>query len=64
MFTAATPKVPDSNPEEGMDVELSVLGPASDCTQKLVDGRYQVYSSVALVNLVFRSFPWFSPKLP
>ena len=41
-----------------MDVQLSVLG-----AQKLVDGRFQVLSSVALVDLAVRSFPWFSPKL-
>ena len=30
---------------------------------KLVDGKCQVQSPVALVDLAVRSFPWFSPKL-
>ena len=29
---------------------------------KLVDGRCQVHSSVALVDVAIRSFPWFSPN--
>ena len=37
-----------------MDVELSILGPSSGCAQKLVDGRCQVHSSVALVDLAVR----------
>ena len=48
---------------EFRDVDLSFLGPTSRCTQKLVAGRRQVHSSVALVDLAVRSFPWFSPKL-
>ena len=60
---ASEPKVPGSNPGQGMDVEMSVLGPTSCCAQKLVDGRCQVQSPVALVDLAVRSFPWFSPKL-
>ena len=39
-----------------MDVELSVLGSTSSCAQKLVDGRCQVPSSVALVDLAFRLY--------
>ena len=30
---------------------------------KLEAGRCQVQTPVALVDLAFRSFPWFSPKL-
>ena len=60
---AAEPKVPGSNRGYGMDVELSILGPTSGCAQKLVDGRCQVHSSVELVDLAVRNFPWFSPKL-
>ena len=30
---------------------------------KLVDERCQVKSSVVLVDLAVRSFPWFTPKL-
>ena len=32
-------------------------------TLELVDGRCQVQTSVALVDLAVRSFPWLSPKL-
>ena len=35
---SAVPEVLGSNPGQGMDVELSVLG----CAHKLVDGRCQV----------------------
>ena len=60
---AAVPKVSGSNPEYGMNVKLFVIGPTSDCVQKLVDGRCQLHSSVALFDLAVLSFPWFSPKL-
>ena len=60
---AAEPQVPGSNPGYDMDVELSVLGPTSGCALNLIDGRCHVHSSVALVDLAVRSFPWFSPKL-
>ena len=42
---------------KGMDAELSVLGSTSSCARKLVDGRCQVQSPVALVDLAVRSFP-------
>ena len=40
------------SPISGQAVLLSIL----------VDGRYRVQFPVALVDLVVRSFPWFSPK--
>ena len=42
---------------------LQYVNVISGCAQKLVDERCQVHSLVAFVNLAFRSFPWFSPKL-
>ena len=33
------------------------------CALKLVDGKCQVLSTIVLVDLPVRSFPWFSPKL-
>ena len=42
-----------------MDVKLSVLDPPMSerfCTEKLVDGKRQVQSPVALVDLAVRSF--------
>ena len=41
---AAVPEVPGSNPWEGMDVELSVLGSTSSCAQKT--GRREVPGSI------------------
>ena len=46
-----------SNPRKGMDINLSIPGPTSGCAQKLVDGRCQLHSSVALVDLTIQGFP-------
>ena len=40
----------------------SSLPPTVGCVQKLVGGRYQIHSSVELVELDVWSFPWFSLK--
>ena len=38
------------------------IGEAVVCS-KLVDGRWEAQSPIALVDLAIRSFAWFSPKL-
>ena len=44
----------------------SILDPASPpvyLRSKLVDGRCEIQSPVALVDVAVQSFPWFSLKL-
>ena len=62
---AATLKVPGSNP--GLRYRCQTVRPRppqwlSGSALKLVDGKCQVQSSIALVDLAVWSFPWFSPK--
>ena len=63
---AAAPKILGSNPSKTWMSNCPSLAPpvaAPFCALKLVDGKCQVQSPVALVDLAVRSFPWFSPKL-
>ena len=46
-----------------ISIEICLTSGATVLYSKVVDGRYQVQSPVAVVNLAVRSFPWLSPKL-